>query len=63
MDKLVLMAFIDAARWWCATARRRTLFNGVVVASLAVDAGGRFVGEPRISAPGLFDLTIRSSIA
>ena len=37
------------------TARRRMLFNGVVLASLAVDANGRMRGEPRISAPGLFD--------
>jgi ribonuclease J len=37
------------------TARRRMLYNGVVVASLAVDANGRLRGAPRISAPGLFD--------
>ena len=37
------------------TARRRMLFNGVVLASLAVDANGRLRGEPRVSAPGLFD--------
>ena len=37
------------------TARRRMLFNGVVLASLAVDANGRLRGEPRISAPGLFE--------
>ncbi len=37
------------------TARRRMLFNGVVLASLAVDSQGRLRGEPRISAPGLFD--------
>ncbi|MDB5412384.1 MAG: fold metallo-hydrolase [Rubritepida sp.] len=36
-------------------ARKRMLFNGVVVASLAVDEAGRIVGRPRISAPGLFD--------
>jgi ribonuclease J len=36
-------------------ARRRMLFNGVVLASLAVDANGRLRGVPRISAPGLFD--------
>ena len=35
--------------------RRRMMFNGVVVASLAVDAQGRLVGEPQISAPGLFE--------
>ena len=37
------------------SARRRMLFNGVVVASLAVDQAGRSRGEPRISAPGLLD--------
>ena len=37
------------------TARRRMLFNGVVLASLAVDANGRLRGEPQVSAPGLFD--------
>jgi ribonuclease J len=36
-------------------ARRRMLFNGVVIASLAVDEAGRLRGTPRISAPGLFD--------
>jgi len=37
-------------------ARRRMLFNGVVMASLAVDRGGRVLGSPQISAPGLFDM-------
>jgi ribonuclease J len=37
------------------SARRRMLFNGVVVASVAVDEAGRILGRPRISAPGLFD--------
>jgi ribonuclease J len=37
------------------SARRRMLFNGVVLASLAVDANGRLRGNPRVSAPGLFD--------
>jgi ribonuclease J len=36
-------------------ARRRMLFNGVVVASLAVDSQGVLRGKPQISAPGLFD--------
>ncbi len=36
-------------------ARRRMLFNGVVVASFAVDAQGHLRGKPQISAPGLFD--------
>ena len=42
-------------------ARRRMLFNGVVLASLAVDANGRLRGEPRVSAPGLFEAMIRNS--
>jgi ribonuclease J len=37
------------------SARRRMLFNGVILASVAVDSGGRLLGDPRISAPGLFD--------
>jgi len=37
------------------SARRRMLFNGIVLASLAVDANGRLRGNPRVSAPGLFD--------
>jgi len=36
-------------------ARRRMLFNGVVLASFAVDAAGALKGKPRISAPGLFE--------
>jgi len=36
-------------------ARRRMLFNGVAIASLAVDAGGRLRGQARVSAPGLFE--------
>jgi ribonuclease J len=36
-------------------ARRRMLFNGVVVGSAVVDAGGRVLGATKISAPGLFD--------
>ena len=36
-------------------ARKRMLFNGVVVASLAVDQAGRVLGVPQVSAPGLFD--------
>jgi ribonuclease J len=36
-------------------ARKRMLFNGVVVASLAVDGVGRVIGVPQVSAPGLFD--------
>ena len=36
-------------------ARRRMLFNGVAIASLAVDEAGRLCGRPRISVPGLFD--------
>ena len=36
-------------------ARRRMLFNGLVVASVAVDRHGVVLGRPRITAPGLFD--------
>ncbi len=36
-------------------SRKRMLFNGVIMASLAVDEDGRIVGRPRVSAPGLFD--------
>ena len=36
-------------------ARRRMLFNGVAIASLAVDESGKVRGVPRLSAPGLFD--------
>lgn len=38
-------------------ARKKMLFNGVVVASIAVDGAGRVLGQPQISAPGLFDGT------
>jgi ribonuclease J len=38
-------------------ARKKMLFNGVVIASLAVDASGRVLGKPQVSAPGLFDGT------
>ncbi len=36
-------------------ARRRMLFNGVVIASVVVDAQGQVRGQPKISAPGLFE--------
>ncbi len=36
-------------------ARRRMLFNGIAIASVAVDEAGRLRGRPRISAPGLFE--------
>jgi len=36
-------------------ARRRMLYNGVVIASLAMDAAGKLRGAPRLTAPGLFD--------
>jgi ribonuclease J len=36
-------------------ARRRMLYNGVIVASIAVDAAGKLRGTPRISAPGLLE--------
>jgi ribonuclease J len=38
-------------------ARKKMLFNGVVIASLAVDGSGRMLGQPQVSAPGLFDGT------
>ena len=37
-------------------ARRRMLFNGVVLGSIAVDGSGRLRSEPRVTAPGLFDV-------
>jgi ribonuclease J len=37
------------------SARRRMLFNGIVIASLAVDQAGRVLGRPKVSAPGLLD--------
>lgn len=37
------------------SARRRMLFNGIVMASLAVDQAGNLRGQPRVSAPGLLD--------
>jgi ribonuclease J len=36
-------------------ARRRMLFNGVVLGSIAVDAAGVVRGKVQISAPGLFE--------
>jgi ribonuclease J len=36
-------------------ARRRMLFNGVAVASIAVDETGRLRGTPRVTAPGLLE--------
>ena len=37
------------------SARRRMLFNGIVLASVAVDEEGELLGDPKISAPGLFE--------
>ncbi|MBS0643143.1 MAG: ribonuclease J [Acetobacteraceae bacterium] len=37
-------------------ARRRMLFNGMIVASLAIDRNGAVLGRPKISAPGLLDV-------
>jgi ribonuclease J len=37
------------------SARRRMLFNGIVLGSIAVDEAGRLVGRPKVSAPGLFE--------
>ncbi|MEJ5153881.1 ribonuclease J [Gluconobacter wancherniae] len=36
-------------------ARRKMLFNGMVIASFAVDDEGYVIGEPKISAPGLLE--------
>ena len=36
-------------------ARRRMLWNGIVVGSLAVDSAGRILGQPKVSAPGLLE--------
>ena len=36
-------------------ARRRMLFNGVIIASIAVDRDGQLRGKPQVSAPGLFE--------
>ncbi|MCB9960442.1 MAG: ribonuclease J [Rhodospirillaceae bacterium] len=35
--------------------RRKLMHNGAVVVSLALDGGGRLLGEPQVSAPGLED--------
>jgi ribonuclease J len=37
------------------SARRRMMFNGVAIASLAVDAAGKPLGAARLSVPGVFD--------
>jgi ribonuclease J len=56
VDKLVLDgARLTSLGGGLMSARRRMLFNGVALASLAVDGQGRLRGRPRISAPGLFD--------
>jgi ribonuclease J len=36
-------------------ARRRMLFNGIVLGSVAIDSEGRVVGKARVSAPGLLE--------
>ena len=36
-------------------ARRRMLFNGIVMGSVVVDEGGKLLGRPKVSAPGLFE--------
>jgi ribonuclease J len=56
VDKLVLDgARLTSLGGGLMSARRRMLFNGVVLASLAMDGQGRLRGRPRISAPGLLD--------
>ena len=37
------------------SARRRMLFNGMVIASVAVDGDGHVRGVPKVMAPGLFE--------
>ncbi len=37
------------------SARRRMLFNGVVLGSVAVDQAGKLLGRPSVSAPGLLE--------
>ena len=64
VDKLVL----DGSRLTpigggVMTARRRMLFNGVVVGSLAVDAGGGFAASHASARRGCSSLTIQSLIA
>jgi ribonuclease J len=36
-------------------ARRKMLFNGIVLGSFAVDEEGFVIGDPKVSAPGLLD--------
>lgn len=36
-------------------ARRKMLFNGIVIGSFAVDEEGFVIGDPKVSAPGLLD--------
>jgi ribonuclease J len=36
-------------------ARRRLLYNGVAVASLAIDRAGNVLGQPKLTAPGLLE--------
>jgi len=43
-------------------ARRKMLFNGIVLASFAVDDEGYVIGEPKISAPGLLEAEDPESI-
>jgi ribonuclease J len=37
------------------SARRKMLFNGVIIASVAIDDEGYVIGDPKISAPGLLE--------
>jgi ribonuclease J len=37
------------------SARRRMLFNGVIVGSFVTNSAGKILGAPKISAPGLLD--------
>ena len=55
-------AFVMLLSGGVLAARKRMLFNGVVVASFAVDGAGRVVGTPQVSAPGLFEGGDRDSV-
>lgn len=43
-------------------ARRRMLFNGVVIGSFAMDQDGHLIADPMVSAPGLLDPNDEESI-
>ncbi|MBS0959439.1 MULTISPECIES: ribonuclease J [Acetobacter] len=43
-------------------ARRKMLFNGIIIASVAIDDEGFVIGEPKVSAPGLLDADDQESV-